>query len=160
MNMNAAARLSLTTVLVVALAGTPRGVCFVGVGSAANSRGPAAAGRRHHAGLGRRELVLQRALVSAVATERRRRGGGRRLAMATIDEEEAIRAAALANVRQRQKRESVHIVASGTWNLVYTSIVSPLDSCRHSHPVVRCRFISVLVVCCFICIGCNTRSWT
>lgn len=102
MAMNTAARLSLTAVLVVALAGTPRGMCFVGVGSAANSRGPAAGRRHHHAGLGRPEL-LGRTLISGVATGRRRRGGGRRLAMATIDEEEAIRAAALANVRLAER---------------------------------------------------------
>ena len=72
-------RLSLATALVVALAGTPRGVCFVGVGCAARTSCEASS-RRHAA--------------AARATERPTRRG----AMQT-DAEEEIRAASLANVR-------------------------------------------------------------
>lgn len=85
------ARLSLAAALVVALASTPRGVSFVGVGSAPRtcreasaSASSAPAPRRRHA-----------ALARARATERR---PSRQRAMQT-DAEEEIRAASLANVR-------------------------------------------------------------
>lgn len=82
-------RLSLATALVVALIGTPRGVCFVGVGSAARTGREASAPR--HAAVAR-------------ATERRR---GAIRAMQT-DAEEEIRAASLANVRQRVVSHMAH----------------------------------------------------
>lgn len=79
------ARLSLATALVVALVGTPRGVCFVGVGSAARTSREASAPRHG-------------AVTRAIPAERptpTRRG-----AMQT-DAEEEIRAASLANVRNK-----------------------------------------------------------
>lgn len=93
--MTTGARLSQAMALVVALVSTPRAVSFVGVGSAARMRNigfeaEAADSRLPHG-------VGERAVRSGVATGRRRRDN-RSLAMATVDEEEAIRAAALANV--------------------------------------------------------------
>ncbi|CAM9114708.1 unnamed protein product [Ectocarpus sp. 6 AP-2014] len=91
--MSTSARLSQAMALAVALVSTPRAVSFVGVGSMARIRNigfeSRAADRLHG--------VSERAVRSGVATGRRRRDS-RSLAMATVDEEEAIRAAALANV--------------------------------------------------------------
>lgn len=82
----------------VALAETPRAVCFVGVGPAARTSAMAGGGR--HGRGGGRVPVPRMPAAGGAATERRRKG--RRLAMATVDEEDAIRAAALADVRDQR----------------------------------------------------------
>lgn len=96
--MSTGARLSQAMALVVALVSTPRAVSFVGVGSTARMRNigfeSRAADRLHGVG--------ERAVRSGFATGRRRRDS-RSLAMATVDEEEAIRAAALANVSETRQ---------------------------------------------------------
>lgn len=78
------ARLSLATVLVVALVGTPRGVCFVGVGSAAR--------------IGREATAPRHGAAVARAAERRTRTGA--IGAILTDAEEEIRAASLANVSE------------------------------------------------------------